>query len=217
MNALNHTLLAAIVVASPLAAAAGPVANPMQTAASAVADVRIAEGVLTGTLKDAAGTPVDGALVVVRQRGAEIARTATGRDGRYTVTGLRAGSYDIASGDVTRSVRLWEASVAPPAAGQTAGLTQPVGTVRSNNGCYDAGCADACGDACAPCVGGGCVGGSGLGGKLAVGGALVLGGAALAVAISNADDIDDLEDENDQLREELDALDDFVSANVDDD
>ena len=209
MNALNHTLLAALVVASPLAAAAGPVANPMQTAASAVADVRIAEGVLTGTLKDAAGTPVDGALVVVRQRGAEIARTATGRDGRYTVTGLRAGSYDIASGDVTRSVRLWESSVAPPTAGQTAGLTQPVGTVRSNDGCYDT-----CGDACAPCGAGGCVGGtgSGLGGKLVVGGALVLGAAALAVAVSNSDDIDDLEDENQQLREELDSLDDFVSA-----
>lgn len=189
---LTSTLAAAALAVGPLAASAGPLVNPAKAAAIPVSDVRIADGVLTGTLRDAAGTPVDGALVVVSQRGIELARTTTDRDGRYSLTGLQAGQYTVASGSVDRVVRLWETGIAPPKAADSVALAGSAGAARGNGGTA-------------------LLGGFGASG-VATTAAVVGAGVGIGLGVEAQDDVEHLEHENRVLRDELDALDDAVSA-----
>lgn len=123
-------LAALTLVAAPLVAPSVQAADSSVLETAPVSDVKIANGVLTGTLRDGSGAPVDGALVVIGQRGVEIARTTTDREGRYQITNLQAGQYVVVSGNVGRVVRLWETATAPPAAAPEALLDEAAGATR---------------------------------------------------------------------------------------
>ena len=153
-----------------------------------VTDVRISGGVLSGTLRDSSGQPVDGAVVILGQRGVEIARTTTDRSGRYVINELQAGQYVVVSGNVGRVVRLWETAIAPPAAQPGASLTQPQAGVTRGN----------------PLAG---FGMSTLVSATAITGAAV----GVGLGVSAKDDVEHLEHQNARLNSELQSLREQVS------
>ena len=187
-TAAVRAAMAAAVIVAPSLVQAAPAANAVQAAATPVTDVKITEGVLTGTLRDAGGQPVDGALVVVGQRGVEIARTVTDREGRYAVENLQAGQYVIVSGNVGRVVRLWETSVAPPASAPEVALAPQAGATRGQAGL-----------------------GVGMLSTVSTGAAVVGAGVAIGLGVEAQDEAEEAADENDELREELRELQEEVS------
>ena len=86
-------------------------------ATSAVRDVALHDGgSLTGQVLDAAGTPVADTAVAVLEQGRPIASTQTGADGRFAMTGVKAGVYEVATSHGVTVCRLWAPRTAPPAA-----------------------------------------------------------------------------------------------------
>jgi hypothetical protein len=97
-------------------------------------------GQVTGTVTNGAGQPVSGVTVFADQAGNTVTSTVTGSNGAYELTGLDAGTYQIAIGDpgsaalVASNVTLGPANIAP-----TVNLSLPVagtvsGTVFAANG-----------------------------------------------------------------------------------
>ncbi len=94
---------------SPVAMAASPVAAPR--------DVALHDGgTLLGQIVDAQGVAVAMAPVSLQKGGKEVARTQSDRSGKFTVSGLQGGVYQIASADQQGVYRLWASQTAPPAA-----------------------------------------------------------------------------------------------------
>jgi hypothetical protein len=89
--------------------------------APAVVDIALADGgVLHGQLVDMQAGNAANAPVVVRTKSQEVARTVTASDGRFSVTGLRGGVYQVAAGQGQGVYRLWTAKAAPPSAQKSA-------------------------------------------------------------------------------------------------
>ena len=83
----------------------------------AVVDIALADGgVLHGQLVDLQSRNVANVPVSVRAQSQEVARAMTTNDGRFAVTGLRGGVYQVAAGDGQGVYRLWTANAAPPSA-----------------------------------------------------------------------------------------------------
>ncbi len=86
-------------------------------AAIQVVDVELREGgLLLGQVVGPAGKPLVGARVSLRRLDREVATTATGKSGYFSVRGLRGGTYEIVAGPSRGLYRLWAPGTAPPAA-----------------------------------------------------------------------------------------------------
>jgi len=84
---------------------------------SAVRDVALQDGgSLAGQVLDVAGAPVAGTAVAVLDQGRPVATTQTGADGRFTMSGVKAGVYEVATANGVTVCRLWAPRTAPPAA-----------------------------------------------------------------------------------------------------
>lgn len=115
-----------------------------------VKDLRLgSNGTLSGVIVDETGKPVASAPVVIGQKGKPFAEFDTGADGRYAVSGLKPGVYQVVSFAGVETVRVHKSKDAP--AGAIQGIVQVItsdGIARGqscNNGCNqcnDAGCKD---------------------------------------------------------------------------
>jgi len=85
-----------------------------------VLDIGLKDGSFQGRVVDHTGTPVANAAVVIRQGNKEIAKSKTDQHGQFAVTGLKGGVYEVASGKTTGVYRVWQETVAPPAAKEQA-------------------------------------------------------------------------------------------------
>lgn len=104
----------------PAAAPAPAPAAPAREVAPVV-DVTLVGGELQGRLVDTQGQPLAGAVVDIHAGNNSIAQTSTDAQGQFAVKGLKGGTYRIAAGNETRTVRAWTERTAPPAA--KSGLT----------------------------------------------------------------------------------------------
>ena len=75
-----------------------------------------AQGMLVGQVVDQQGIAIPGARVVVRQNERDLVGTVADRTGKFAVSGLRSGTYQLAAANGQATVRLWTANAAPPVA-----------------------------------------------------------------------------------------------------
>lgn len=121
--AAGAVLPAGVVSAAPPVAATAP--------ASPVTDVALAGGHLNGRVVDAQGVSLNGAMVVVRQNGQEVARTTSDRNGQFSVGGLKGGVYNVSAGNSEGTYRVWTERTAPPAAKNGVVMVSSASPVRS--------------------------------------------------------------------------------------
>jgi len=160
-----------------MAASPRPVVRTEAPAAPIVTDVTLsAGGTLTGQVVDGQGIGIDGALVSLRQSGQEVAQTLTNGEGRFSVTNLRGGTYEIATGQQVAIYRCWAPNTAPPAAKSNVLLVSDNTTARGQYG---------------PGV------------DVITISTLVLGGLAAGFAIAAYTRIDDVDDKVDRIEKSL--------------
>lgn len=75
-----------------------------------------ADGTLQGQVYTSEGRPVENALVELQYQGTAIARTTTGPEGDFLITGVRGGAHQVAIGSMMSPVRLWKNGTAPEGA-----------------------------------------------------------------------------------------------------
>ncbi|MBC8869570.1 MAG: carboxypeptidase regulatory-like domain-containing protein [Planctomycetes bacterium] len=108
-------------------AAAESVAGGSARSPRVVYDVRLGEdGSFSGRLFDAAGKPLVGQTILLRQAGKVLARTQSGERGGFEFAGVRGGVYQVTINNSAVVCRAWTSQAAPPvAASQLAIVTQP--------------------------------------------------------------------------------------------
>jgi hypothetical protein len=100
-----------------------------------VPDVRLYEGgVLYGQVVNEENAPVSEADVVLRAAERQLATAKTDRSGRFAFRGLQSGVYRMSTTAGEGVYRVWNADVAPPAAGPQAILVSY--TVRGQCGMH---------------------------------------------------------------------------------
>jgi hypothetical protein len=98
---------------------AGLLAQPVFASNPAISDASLQDGgVLFGQLVDQQGIPRKAVQVVLRQGQHVVAATKTDSLGRFSISGLRAGVYQIETAQGEKVYRLWSPTTAPPAAQQ---------------------------------------------------------------------------------------------------
>ena len=108
------------------------VPSPPQQSSS---DIVLAEGgVLVGRVVDAQGQPIPMAPVSLRTSGKEIARPHTDQDGRFKVSSLKGGIYEVVSPGHQDMYRFWAPRTAPPAAQQGITLVSHGDVIRGQYG-----------------------------------------------------------------------------------
>ncbi|MFO0978500.1 MAG: carboxypeptidase-like regulatory domain-containing protein [Planctomycetaceae bacterium] len=75
-----------------------------------------ADGALQGQIYSPEGLPVSRASVELRYQGTPIARTTTGAQGEFLITGVRGGAHELTIGSMSTPVRLWKNGTAPEGA-----------------------------------------------------------------------------------------------------
>jgi hypothetical protein len=75
-----------------------------------------ADGALMGQVYTSEGRPVENASVELRYQGTAVARTTTGTQGDFLITGVRGGAHSLAVGSMNAPVRLWKNGTAPEGA-----------------------------------------------------------------------------------------------------
>lgn len=196
LAALGMCVPSAGFAGTPVAPSVATASAPAAASTAVVTDIAVSGSTLTGTLLSSAGQPVDGALVSVFQGDERVATTTTGRDGTYSLAVSGGQHYVVVANGAQQIVRVWDATIAPPAARQDVVLVQSAGAVRGQDACYDA---------CAPAAGCGIGGGGFGGGGVILGAAGLVTGAVLGgIAISKANDAED----------EADAAADKATANM---
>jgi len=101
------------------AMAANPQHTPVVDTVKAPAAVDVAlgpGGTFSGQVVNAQGIGIDGAVVSVRQLDKVVAQTVSDREGRFTLTNLRGGTYEVVAGHGQQVSRFWAPETAPPAA-----------------------------------------------------------------------------------------------------
>jgi hypothetical protein len=112
-------------------AAPAPLSAPPTSAPAPIADIALDDGgVLHGQVVDGQGIALADLPVLISQQKWLVATTRTDQDGRFTVSGLRGGAYQIAAGQGSAICRLWAAHTAPPAAQSSAMVVSGRQTVR---------------------------------------------------------------------------------------
>lgn len=82
-------------------------------------DVALTEdGTLHGYVFTSEQHPVENAQIELRYRGTTVARTTTGAEGDFLITGVRGGAHEIAVGSMKSPVRLWKNGTAPAGAAE---------------------------------------------------------------------------------------------------
>jgi hypothetical protein len=125
--------LAVLGLCLPEMALAGSQSTPAAPppASRAVVDIALADGgVLHGQVVDLQGNNAMGVPVSVKTQDQQIIRTTTVKDGRFTVSGLRGGVYQVAAGQGQGVYRLWTAKAAPPSAQKNAVVYTGAGTLK---------------------------------------------------------------------------------------
>jgi hypothetical protein len=108
---------------------------PTAPAAVPVSDVALADGgVLRGQVVNPQGAPLPSQAVAVRQQQRIIASARTDQDGRFSISGLPGGVYQIATADGAGVYRLWAPQTAPPAAQPAAMIVSGQQVVRGQLG-----------------------------------------------------------------------------------
>ena len=109
-----------LVPALPARAQAPPPSSAKTEPAPAktlIADVSLHDGgKLYGMVVDAQGIPMPGANVTISQAGKVVGRAQTDALGQFSSGALRGGVYQVATGSGVTTLRVWEASAAPPSA-----------------------------------------------------------------------------------------------------
>lgn len=155
----------------------GPVAMAGQS--RVIRDVQLTQqGKFQGQLLTPAGKSVSNAVVQLRFRGAPIAAAKTDANGRFAISGVRAGAHEVVTGAVHSPVRLWSYGAAPRGArtGMVVAISETV--IRGQDYCETGGCAPTSGFGMLDVI------------TLATVGAAV---GALVVGIDNNNKLEDLE------------------------
>ncbi len=108
--------LACVGMLVPAAAwSAGPQATTAQASShSPVKDVALnSNGTLRGQIVDAAGAPVAGSRILIRQGATTVSELLTDQDGRFAANGLVGGTYELSAEHANGVYRLWSAQAAP--------------------------------------------------------------------------------------------------------
>jgi len=96
-----------------------------------VGDVALdAHGVMHGVVVDPQGVPLSGVDVSLWQANRELVQTKTNTAGRFGISGLRNGAYQVAAGRYVRAFRVWPSRTAPPSAKQMAVVVTTDDVVR---------------------------------------------------------------------------------------
>jgi hypothetical protein len=97
--------------------APGPLPVSAAPAVAPISDVALSDGgVLRGQVVNPQGAPLAYQALAVRQRERTIATARTDQDGRFSISGLPGGVYQIVTADSSGIYRLWAPRTAPPAA-----------------------------------------------------------------------------------------------------
>jgi len=127
---------AGVYAASPKAASSKTTAT---TPAVKTTDIALAKGgVFAGRVVDDQGKGVNGAAVTIRQTGKVVAETVTSDNGKFTISNLRGGTYDVTAGQSQGVYRLWAVDTAPPSAVENATLVSSTRVVRGQIGTTNA-------------------------------------------------------------------------------
>ncbi len=89
-------------------------------------------GDLSGAVLNAQAKPVDGAKVVLSQKGKAVAETMSKKDGTFTLPQVKSGSYDIAVGEAQAAIRVWKSEAAPANAARKMALAAE-GVIRGQD------------------------------------------------------------------------------------
>ena len=92
-----------------------------------------ASGRLVGQIVDQQGTPRDGLVVVLRQGSREVARTVTDSEGRFALSNIPVGLYQLDAGSTRAIYRVWTTQTAPPRSHHQAVLVAETETVVRGN------------------------------------------------------------------------------------
>lgn len=117
---------AGIVSAGEVAPAVKPVAP--------VSDITLVSGQLNGRVVDAQGVSLNGAQVVIKQNGQEVARTNSDKNGQFSVNGLKGGVYQVSAGNSEGTYRVWTERTAPPSSKNGIVMVSSPSTVRAQGG-----------------------------------------------------------------------------------
>ena len=115
-RALVAVMLSAIMLVPHPVVAAGQRAQKVDgiEISNTVKKVVLDQGTtLKGAIVDAAGNPVANAPLVIGQQGKFVTKLATDADGRYEVTGLKQGYYQVASFAGVQNIQVVDAKSAP--------------------------------------------------------------------------------------------------------
>ncbi len=105
-------------------------AAPPSVQPPAISDIVLSDGgAFNGRIVDAKGTPVSGVPVSFRSGAQVLAKVTTGASGNFSVSGLRTGSYQVATPSGVTTYQAWDAGSAPPSAQAVARVTHRA-TVR---------------------------------------------------------------------------------------
>ena len=74
------------------------------------------DGAFSGRTIQHDGTPVVGAIVVIRHGQTDVGQAVTDDQGNFSVKNLKSGVYEVSSGATTGSYRFWTEGTAPPSA-----------------------------------------------------------------------------------------------------
>lgn len=92
-------------------------------------------GTFTGRTVDHTGAPVEGAKVVLKQGKTVVGETETDENGRFAVSNLKSGLYQVSSGATEGNYRLWNEKAAPPSAKAQGLLVLGENGARGQYGC----------------------------------------------------------------------------------
>jgi hypothetical protein len=93
--------------------------TPIEPHSTAIRDVALpASQVLGGQILDAEGSPQVGVAVSLTKGGAMVASTRTDSEGKFALTGVQAGVYQLQSASASGTYRVWAPQTAPPSASQ---------------------------------------------------------------------------------------------------
>ena len=115
-------------------ATATAVAATEPVAVGIIDDIALGDGgTFRGLLIDSQRVPQSAVRVELRRGGRQVGQVVTGRAGRFVLTGLHGGLYQLITLRSSRLVRLWTPSAAPPSARQTMLLIAPRTLVRGQS------------------------------------------------------------------------------------
>lgn len=92
-------------------------------------------GTFSGRTVDHTGAPVEGATVVLKQGKTIVGETVTDENGRFALSSVKSGVYQVSSGETEGTYRLWNEKAAPPSAKSQGLLVLGENGARGQYGC----------------------------------------------------------------------------------